>query len=249
MYELLRTIVQETNFDGPEQESKIRQLLEGEASSALNTIASSGHSYALRYAQAGLTPQGLLNEQTNGLTQVQQVAMLARPPDSDDLASTIMKLKTIQEIAISNSKNFRVALTCGPTAVSSNETALQSFLSKLPAMTSVPQLKSRPDANTFGSKTFFPLPYQVYYSGMALATVPYVHPDSAPLQVLAQLLTHKHLHHEIREKGGAYGGGAYARLTTATVIPIHRILLRRCRTPDPGLATRTGQTETLKKPS
>jgi Zn-dependent M16 (insulinase) family peptidase len=29
--------------------------------------------------------------------------------------------------------------------------------------------------------------------------------------VLAQLLTHKHLHHEIREKGGAYGGGAFAQ--------------------------------------
>jgi Zn-dependent M16 (insulinase) family peptidase len=31
------------------------------------------------------------------------------------------------------------------------------------------------------------------------------------LQILSQLLTHKHLHHEIREKGGAYGGGAYSR--------------------------------------
>lgn len=211
MYELLRAIVQETNFDGPEQESKIKQLLEGEASGALNAIASSGHSYALRYAQAGLTPQGLLNEQTSGLTQVQQVATLARPPNSDDLGSIITKLKKIQEFAISNSKHIRVALTCGQTAVSSNEAALQSFLSKLPRTTPVPQLKSRPDTNTFGSKTFFPLPYQVYYSGMALATVPYVHPDSAPLQVLSQLLTHKHLHHEIREKGGAYGGGAYAR--------------------------------------
>jgi Zn-dependent M16 (insulinase) family peptidase len=31
------------------------------------------------------------------------------------------------------------------------------------------------------------------------------------LQILSQLLTHKYLHHEIREKGGAYGGGAYSR--------------------------------------
>ena len=211
LYELLSTIVQETSFDGPEAESKIKQLLEGEASGALNAIASSGHSYARRYAEAGLTPQGLLNEQTGGLTQVQQVALLAKPPYSEDLGSVITKLKSIQKFAISNSSNFRVALTCGQTAVSDNEAALQSFLSKLPTANVISQSDFRPQDKIFNSKTFFPLPYQVYYSAMALATVPYVHRDSAPLQVLSQLLTHKHLHHEIREKGGAYGGGAYAR--------------------------------------
>ena len=41
--------------------------------------------------------------------------------------------------------------------------------------------------------------------------MPFADPASASLQILAQLLTHKHLHHEIREKGGAYGGGAYAK--------------------------------------
>jgi presequence protease len=211
LYELLRTLVQETNFDGREAESKIRQLLEGEVSGALNAIASSGHSYARRYAEAGLTPQGLLIEQTAGLTQVQQVAMLAKPPYSEDLGLIITKLKSIQRFAISNSGNFRAALTCGQKAVPGNEAALQSFLSNLPTATTVPQCATQPGFDVFSSKTFFPLPYQVYYSAMALPTVPFVHRDSAPLQVLSQLLTHKHLHHEIREKGGAYGGGAYAR--------------------------------------
>ncbi|QQP50819.1 Presequence protease_ mitochondriallike, partial [Caligus rogercresseyi] len=35
-----------------------------------------------------------------------------------------------------------------------------------------------------------------------------IHPDYAPLCVLARLATFKYLHTEIREKGGAYGGGA-----------------------------------------
>lgn len=59
--------------------------------------------------------------------------------------------------------------------------------------------------------TFFPLPYQVYYSALTLPTVSYAHPAGAPLQILSQLLTHKYLHHEIREKGGAYGGGVNSR--------------------------------------
>jgi Zn-dependent M16 (insulinase) family peptidase len=59
-------------------------------------------------------------------------------------------------------------------------------------------------------KTFFELPYQVSYSALALPTGPYTDPTSAPFAILAKLLTHKHLHHEIREKGGAYGGGAFS---------------------------------------
>ena len=211
MYELIRTIVLETDFDGPEAERGIRELLKGESSGALDAVASSGHSFARRYAEAGLTPQGLLIEQTSGLTKVRQVARLARSAISEDLGFVITKLKSIQKFAISNSENFRVALTCGQTAVSSNEAALQSFLLKLPRAATVPQSETRPEVDTLSSRTFFSLPYQVYFSAMALTTVPYVHHDSASLQVLAQLLTHKHLHHEIREKGGAYGGGAYAR--------------------------------------
>ena len=38
--------------------------------------------------------------------------------------------------------------------------------------------------------------------------MPYEHPDSAPLRVLAKLMSAKYLHPQIREKGGAYGGGA-----------------------------------------
>lgn len=211
MYELLRTIIQETNFDGPEAESKIRQLLQGDASGALNAVASSGHSYARRFAEAGLTPLGRLNEQIGGLTQVQHTGALAARSAAEGLGDVIAKLKAIQKFAISNSPALRIALTCGSESTSANEAALQKFLSTLPSSTSIPSAKTRPTSLSRNTKTFFPLPYQVYYSALALTTVPYSHPSGAPLQILSQLLTHKHLHHEIREKGGAYGGGAYAR--------------------------------------
>lgn len=211
MYELLRIIIQETDFDNAEAESKIRQLLQADASGALDAVASSGHSYARRYAEAGLTPLSLLNEQIGGLTQVQQTGDLANRTSVEGLGDVVEKLKAIQRFAISNSPSFRVALTCGEEAVSSNEAALEKFLSGLPKTTTVSSNASSM-ADTFSSpSTFFPLPYQVSYSALALPTVPYVHVTGAPLQILSQLLTHKHLHHEIREKGGAYGGGAYAK--------------------------------------
>lgn len=234
MYELLRVLLQETNFDGIEAENKIRQLLQSDASGALNAVASSGHSYVRRYAEAGLRLHSLHAEETGGLTQVQRIAALAGRSTSEGLGDVISKLKDIQRFAISNSSKLRTAITCGQESVSGNEAALQKFLSGL-SSSSLSWLSHNPKSIVFDqyqgflnqmysvnpqtyfrsygfrTQTFFPLPYQVYYSALAFPTKRYVHSENAAAQILAQLLTHKYLHHEIREKGGAYGGGAYAR--------------------------------------
>ncbi|KAI9814904.1 MAG: Mitochondrial presequence protease [Thelocarpon impressellum] len=209
MYELIHTLILETDFDSPAAEGKIRQLLQGAASGAVNSVAESGHAYAMRFAAAGLTRQGRLNEDVAGLTQVQLTASLASRSLSDGLGDVIEKLKAIQDVAVAGGSSMRTALTCGRESIATNEAELQRFLTRLPLGRSTPEQAS--STSPRNSKTFFPLPYQVYYSALALPTVPFTHGASAALQILSQLLTHKHLHHEIREKGGAYGGGAYAR--------------------------------------
>jgi len=60
------------------------------------------------------------------------------------------------------------------------------------------------------SKTFFAVPSQTNYVAQSFRTVPYAHADAAPLLLLGQVLSTCYLHREIREKGGAYGGGATA---------------------------------------
>ncbi|KAH3986467.1 protease [Parastagonospora nodorum] len=207
MYELLRTIIQETDFDGPEAEKKIRELLQSSASGAINSIAESGHSFAMRYAEAGISPVGRLTEETGGLTQVKLTSTLS---SLDSLSEVIQKLKAIQSFTIANSSQMRVALNCGPESATPNQDALRHFLTSLPRSVDVPSTKQQAQYPR-NAKSFFPLPYQVYYSARAVPTVPYTDPSSAPLEILAKLLTFKQLHPEIREKGGAYGGGAYAR--------------------------------------
>jgi Zn-dependent M16 (insulinase) family peptidase len=211
MYDLLRTVIFETDFDGPEAEKKIRELLQSSSSGAVNSIAETGHSFARTFAEAGLTPIGRLNEQTAGLSQVKLTTGLASRSASEPLTDVTQKLKAIQSIAISNSNTFRVALNCGNESSTSNQEALQRFLAGLPSASPNITTTSPPLHYPRNSKSFFPLPYQVYYAGLAIPTVPYTNDAGAPLEILAQLLTHKHLHHEIREKGGAYGGGAYSR--------------------------------------
>ncbi|KAH8664216.1 mitochondrial presequence protease [Xylariales sp. PMI_506] len=209
MFELLQKLILETNFDSPEAAKQIRQLLEAASDGVVNDIASSGHSYARKIAEAGLTRDAWLAEQVSGLTQVKLITSLAGRPESDQLEDVIDKLKQIQKFALAGS-NIRASLTCGSDNVSANSSALSKFMSSLPTAP-VTFSKSTPASFSRDIKAFYPLPYQVYYGSLSLPTVSYTHADGAPLQILAQLLTHKHLHHEIREKGGAYGGGAYMK--------------------------------------
>ena len=216
MYELFQTILLETDFDSPKAHQMIRQLLQTSASGAVDAIAGGGHAYARRYAAAGLTPRGKMVEQTSGLTQIKLITSLASADENQEAMSELVnKLKTIQALAVQNlNSSSRVAVTCGSDVASTNEDALHKFLSSTSAayLTTPLDTEHSIAANQYpaGAKTFFNFPYQVSYSGLALPTGPYTDQSSAPFAILSQLLTHKHLHHEIREKGGAYGGGAYS---------------------------------------
>ncbi|PNS17775.1 Mitochondrial presequence protease [Sphaceloma murrayae] len=219
MYDLLHLLIQETDFDSPKAHRMITELIQSSASGAVDGIAEAGHAFARRFAEASLTAHGRLIEQTSGVTQIANISSLANHPRLEtEVASELLRaLKAIQSVLIGNQSAMRIALTCGPEAVSSNTTSLEKFLGSTFAASSpttfAPGLKlplrDWRSSITTNTKTLFPLPYQVSYSATSLPTVPYTSSDSAPLAILSQLLTHKHLHREIREKGGAYGGGAY----------------------------------------
>ncbi|CAM1507924.1 Fc.00g047720.m01.CDS01 [Cosmosporella sp. VM-42] len=209
MFDIIQKLVLGTDFDSPEAALRIRQLLQASADGVVNDIASTGHRFAMGYAESGVTRNAWLRQQVGGLSQVKLVTSLAARPESDRFQDVIAKLKQIQNFVLAGN-NFRTAITCGSESVADNTQSLQNFMSGLSR--DVLNLKNpEPRLLPRDSKTFFPLPYQVYYGGLSLSTTSYTSPEGAPLQILSQLLTHKHLHHEIREKGGAYGGGAYSK--------------------------------------
>lgn len=210
MLDLIRTLIYDTDFSSSDSGLKIKQLLQASASSATNDIAESGHAYAGRFAEAGLTPEGRLIEQVSGIAQIRLTTNLAARMAEEPLGDVIDKLKILQSIALTNTSSMRVALTCGSQSAAQNEATFQRFLEALPRQHPTLQGQSI-SASSRNLKTFFPLPYQVYYTGLAVPTVPYVDAAAAPLQILSRLLSNGHLHHEIREKGGAYGGGAYSK--------------------------------------
>lgn len=209
MLEILSTLVTETDFASPHAPGMIQELLRLTTNGALDSVAGAGHRFALNAAASNLSKIFWVNEQQSGLAQLQATGNLLRDAESspERLAELIQKLRQIQSFAISKLPSLRIRMVGDPQSASQNESVLQKWLAGLPRIAAPTASSSFSVANT-KARTFYDLPYKVYYSGLAMQTVPFVDPSSAPLSVLSQLLTHNYLHPEIREKGGAYGAAA-----------------------------------------
>lgn len=214
MLDIIRTLVAETDFTSEAAPRMILELLRLTTNGALDTVASSGHRYAANAAAATLNRNHWIQEQQGGLTQLQATAHLLREAetDPDRLRELIEKLRQIQSFTISNTSKLRVRMVCEPGQTAANESTLQKWLSSLPPAAQLPTAAKEEEQTLMNKQQakmlLYDMPYKVYYSGLAMETVPFVDRCSAPLSVLSQLLTHKFLHPEIREKGGAYGAGA-----------------------------------------
>ncbi|KAL1917801.1 uncharacterized protein VTP21DRAFT_3635 [Calcarisporiella thermophila] len=205
MYELTETLIHQTNFENVE---RLRTLILGTASNLATSIADSGHLFARTYASSTLTPGMHTAELFNGMTQVEFMNRLAA---MDDLSEVVEKLKTIATLVLKRHA-LRVAITCGEESISANEQGLSKFVRSLPEGGIAANTNETKFTPHFG-KSVFPMPFSVNYTSKCFRAVPYTHADGAKLQVLASLMTQHFLHKEIREKNGAYGGGArYAGL-------------------------------------
>jgi len=214
MFDLISQVLLEVDFDSPHAAGAIQELLESKTAGALDSVAESGHHFAIRSASAALSQRGLLLEQLSGLTQVEASARMLEAARSDpaSIDSIIAKLKQIQSLVASNTANFSMRVVCEPDSVSANINHLKSFLTNLPDGSASKKLQASGavPGSLLSRRAFFDLPFQVSYTGTCLDTAPYSSPDKAPLMILGQLLTHGFMHPEVREKGGAYGGSAGA---------------------------------------
>jgi presequence protease len=136
-----------------------------------------------------------------------QVRLLCQMARWHAYTEVVARLKEIASYVFSQ-QSVRVAITCGQEIQTENRTSLATLLQTLPSRSlSV----SSPIAinQSLPSRAFFSLPYSVNYAALTLTGVPYTHPDSPVLRILAKYIEQKRIHPEIREKGGAYGGRAH----------------------------------------
>jgi len=168
-----------------------------------NSIPGGGHSYAARAAAASLTPAARQREEWSGMSQVRLIQEAARL-DQNGLAELGGTFSQIAAQLFTRDK-VTAAVTAQTDALAGMVAPLRALLDALP----IDQNRERaagarpsPPPQAIAWSVNVPLAYVA----RVFRTVPYNHPDAAPLLAVAKLLRANFLHREIREKGGAYGG-------------------------------------------
>ncbi|KAK2822842.1 hypothetical protein Q5P01_022907 [Channa striata] len=223
MFKLWSDIFNSPHFD---DEERLRVLVMMSAQELANGISYSGHMYAMTRAGRHLTPAGDLQETFGGM---EQVKFMKRIAEMSDLSQVIRALPRIKK-HILNPVNMRCAINAAPQKMSDTAAQLETFMKDIaeyrkerkavrPNITERPldplnasgpsrKLISELNYHPCQMKTFFRMPFPVNFVSKSIRTVPFTHDDYASLCILARMTTAKFLHGEIREKGGAYGGGA-----------------------------------------
>ena len=208
----------ETTSEG--LKTRLSQLISMSAVESKNGLAYGGHHYAMAHAAAKLKhlPALLLREKQSGLTMIRLLNSIASDPHKMDLVYQQLSDMSQKILDASNIESFSICATPAKAGIFTKE--LEAFMDKLPKSSSYSAIKneelkidSRPATNSL-----IVAPFPIYFCSAALPGAPsYTHPDAAPLRVLSRLLSSKYLHVEIREKGGAYGGGCSANPTAGLI--------------------------------
>ena len=152
-----------------------------------------------------MSPAGKLKESLSGLEYINRMKKVAQLPQ---LYPVLEKIQDIAEEVL-NKSCFRSCINVTPEHKDLALKQVETFYETLEGVPSDPIILSTSELIQGNENAIHHvMPYNVNYTSKAILTVPYVDPDFAVLNVLAKLITNIYLHSEIREKGGAYGGGA-----------------------------------------
>lgn len=227
VYDSWLEILTLTKFDGHDESvvSKLYTLIKELAQSQMDIIAERGHSLASLQSCSEVSPAKSIQNVMGGFEQISFVlemnTQLERKGKSYLVNEVLPILGEIKHLILNGySKNeapgFAYSLVCDENSAANNENLIRLFdrsLKELIVYEELPNQLVQSNAS-FQNKlpqsenqALFNMPFQVGYASLAKKGAAYVSKDGAALQVLAQLLTFKHLHSVIRESNGAYGGG------------------------------------------
>ena len=199
--------------------TRLSQLITMSAVESKNGLAYGGHHYAMAHAAAKLKhlPALLQREKQSGLTMIRLLNNIANDPEQmEDVYETLCSMSS-KILSVDNVQTFSICST--PSKADSYTVEMEKFLSNLPKSTVATRSNELSgEAINLHPNSLIVAPFPVYFCSASLAGAPsYTHPDAAPLRVLSRLLSAKFLHVEIREKGGAYGGGCSANPTSGII--------------------------------
>ena len=203
--EILVSTLDEARFDELE---RLKELISQLRAQQESSITGHGHSLAMVAASAGVSPSAALAHRWDGLAAIRQLKQLDDALQSDAALKTFAeKLATIRsklahaprELLLVGEAdqldNFQQSFT----DLFNDHEGLQVDLS---VQAYAPSIESQTVKQGWLTST------QVNFCSRAYAAVSADHEDAPAFTVLGGYLRNSFLHTAVREKGGAYGGGA-----------------------------------------
>ena len=230
--DLLKEVMEHSVFS---EHDRIKEILQQRQAGWQSNLAGSGHSYAMQTASRGMSRQAQLEYVRSGLPALNALKDFLTHASKDDtqwdkLATSLMDL---HQRLISLPKHAVIICEAEQTERLSNlivdswkdsqapKIAEQLNNSDAGIEDNIPSefTELQLDAALNGENTAVTeevavedlawlVPTNVYHNASAYTVPAADHPDTAALMVLAPYLRNGYLHSAIRERGGAYGGGA-----------------------------------------
>ena len=201
---LLKVAFEQLRFD---EKDRIIELLQQRKTRWSARLSGSGHSYAMQIAGRNHSALALRDYNTTGLGALNWLGELVSKIEKDEAAydQLIQELKVIHNRLLKAPKQF--LLVCEEHQSDRLIEEIQNVWDKLSIDQVDAELTQISFENSDNDEAWL-IQANVQFCSSAYAAVEVSHPDAAPLMVLAAYLRNGFLHSAIREKGGAYGGGA-----------------------------------------
>lgn len=202
--QLLKLAFEQLRFD---EKDRIVELLQQRKTRWQSRLSGSGHSYAMQAASRQMSALARRDYHNTGLGALNWLSDLVTKIDQDDAAyqALIGELQAIHRKLLQAPKQF--LLVCEEHQSDHLVEEVQNVWDKLAVDQAPVSLTAVEQVNTSEDEAWL-IQANVQFCASAYQAVDVAHPDAAPLMVLAAYLRNGFLHSAIREKGGAYGGGA-----------------------------------------
>ena len=202
--QLLKLAFEQLRFD---EKDRIIELLQQRKTRWHSRLSDSGHSYAMQAASRQMSALARRDYHNTGLGALNWLSDLVTKIDQDEDAyhALIAELQAIHRKLLQAPKQF--LLVCEEHHSDRLVEEVQNVWDKLQVNKAPVTLTQVEQVNTANDEAWL-IQTNVQFCASAYQAVDVAHADAAPLMVLAAYLRNGFLHSAIREKGGAYGGGA-----------------------------------------
>ncbi|TXS92683.1 peptidase M16 [Parahaliea maris] len=187
------------------EHGRIRELISQQRARREQAVTGNGHGLAMAAACAGMSPLARLNHKLSGLSGIKSLRELDQSLQVPDALAAFADDLAQLHNQITGMPRQLLCIADEPHIENFAQTTLDAW-SAAPAATAGKPFHLPPLRETV--KQLWVANTQVNFCARAYPTVPVGHPDAAALVVLGGFLRNGFLHRAIREKGGAYGGGA-----------------------------------------